>query len=95
MPRFGLLGSYPVLLRYESRHGTVVADRRIGVELVAVPVDLDLVAAGMICNGDLEAALPEVAPRTDHVGPDVDSHDTNNTREGLSNPAAGCDRRAR
>ncbi len=53
---------------------------RRGVELEGAPDDLDLVAVREGGERLLEAALPDVAPRADDVGPDLDSHDRCNKR---------------
>ncbi len=54
------------------------------VELVGVPDQLDVVGVREVGQGLLEAALPDVAPGADHVGPDVDAH-------AWHNPCAGVD----
>ena len=46
-----------------------------GVELVGVPDHLDLIGVREPRERALEPPLPDVAPRADHVGPDVDAHD--------------------
>ena len=60
----------------------VVLGRR--VELVGVPGHGDLVAMVEPVQRGLEAALADVAPRADDVGPDIDVHTVVNGR------AAGC-----
>jgi hypothetical protein len=50
--------------------------RRGRVELEAPPLDLDIVTAVEQRERLLEPALADVAPRADHVGPDLDLHVT-------------------
>src|SRR5689334_1267119 len=54
--------------------------------------DLHLVSIVEAYEGLLEAALADVAPRTDEVGPDVDAHTTSISVAGAGSVGAGFSR---
>ena len=68
------LGPAAVLAAEHVGHGLGGLAGCARVELEGVPDDLDVVGVLELGQGLLEAALADVAPRADHVGPDVDAH---------------------
>ena len=70
-----LLPGHPVLGGEVLEPVTVAEAGRPGVELEAAPVDLDGLPVGEVGQGRLEPPLPDIAPGTDHVRPDLHSHD--------------------
>ena len=73
------LGRLAVLLRQHHRRALRRLGGRSGVELVGAPVHLHLVGVAELGQRVLDAALADVAPGADDVGPDLDLHDRRNT----------------
>ena len=67
----GALGPAELLgVRVDHRPG--LAGRCRGIELVRAEHDVDVDLVGELGDRGLEAALADVAPRADDVGPDLD-----------------------
>ena len=82
-------GAAAVLGAQVLGHGLLGHPRRGRVELEGAVDDLHVVGVREARQGGLEAALADVAPGTDDVGPDLDLHDGHNRGNDPNVPA--CD----